>query len=364
MEAFDVGGIYAPYDYPRSPSVESGEIIEEGEEESHAPPTEFVECGGGTATATPLLPLPAKPEALPTRQASESRCYTAVMLVRRRKMKLRAGYAEWFEFLMERRGDFYQFPQINGKDVFFLFQQLIQKRQVSIRAEDADKYYETSVQAGRTRTQVYAIPLPLTQRLRRDRNLVAPPRLYWLCESQLATHEHIGPPGAFGLPIAPWTLASFYSLHPSLRFATSSPPLVLYHGTDARLSKEIAENGLKPSPGKAAMLGPGVYFARWDKAYDFASHDSGNDLRPEPGIVVRCIVLAGETRVMSSRMRCSCGCGKPSVDHNGEHSRGCRTVFIPDNSLGATRRAEWCVKEPDAIHVDGIFTIASDSSLV
>ena len=41
----------------------------------------------------------------------------------------------------------------------------------------------------------------------------------------------------------------------------------------------------------------------------------------------------------------------PTVDHNGEHSRGCRAA---DNTLGATRRAEWCIKEPDAIHVDGI----------
>ena len=166
----------------------------------------------------------------------------------------------------------------------------------------------------------------------------------------------MGAPSAFGVPVAPWSLASFYCLPVNKRFATPSPPLVLYHGTEGKHVKSIVDIGLKPNatPG---MLGSGVYFGRWDKAADFAKHSASNVLRAEEGVVARCLVMAGDVIEMTSAMRCTCGCGKPYVDHNEFHTRGYRTVFLNDNSFGAAKRAEWCVKEPDAIYVEGFFML-------
>jgi hypothetical protein len=144
-----------------------------------------------------------------------------------------------------------------------------------------------------------------------------------------------------------------------MRFASATPPLVLYHGTDAGAVPGILKHGLVPCPKSAGMLGAGVYFARWDKAKDFALQDASNERRAVPGVVIRAIVTTGTTLEMRADMRCTCGCGKPFVDHNGERSRKFRTAFVPDNSRGATKRAEWCVKEPTAIFIDGIFSLAS-----
>ena len=344
---FEVGGIYAPYDCSRSPSVESGEV---SEDEDASPPTPPASLSPPRERASATT-RPSSTYIKPTQ-------FSSVMLVRLRKTVLRVGVTEWFEFLMERRGEVYQFPQIPGDRIEPLIEKLVQRR--LLRDEllrTLQTYYITSETSGKTTMHVFMLPLEKTQQLRNDRKLIAPPNFYWMCESQLATHSDVGPPSAFGIPIAPWTLATFYALPPSMRYASPTPPLVLYHGTDASAAPGIATGGLKPAPRKDAMLGPGVYFGRWDKARDFATHDASNDVRATPGVVVRCIVVPGPTLTMQASMRCTCGCGKPFVDHSGDHSRGYRTVFIADNSIGATRRAEWCVKEPDAIHVDGIFGV-------
>lgn len=333
---FEIGGCYAPYNAPRSPSVsvESGEVSEE-EEVSVPPPPRLI---GPPRTETPGV-------------------FSAVLCIRRREVTKRAETLVWFEFLFEKFKDYYQFPQAPGGSFGGILNHLHQRRLLNVSPDRIERYFETEVSMGRTKLRVYMLPPEATQSIRQDRNLMGAPRLYWLCESELATHDQVGAPSAFGVPVAPWALRTFYTLHPSLRFASPSPPLVLYHGTDVSNVRDILTTGLKPSPGHDAMLGIGVYFARWDKACDFAKHDAGNVPRPVCGLVIRCIVAPGSTLTMKNTMHCTCGCGKPYVDHHGDHSRGYRTVYVPDNSYGATRRAEWCVKEPDAIYIDSVFKI-------
>ena len=118
----------------------------------------------------------------------------------------------------------------------------------------------------------------------------------------------------------------------------------------------IAEVGLLASTGPS-MLGPGVYLAKWDKATSFATHDASNTARSEHGVVVRCIAFTGSTCTMARDMVCTCGCGVPFVDHQTHYGKGYRTTYVPDHSLPATRRAEWCIRDPAAIVCDGIFTL-------
>ena len=362
---FDAGGIYAPYDYTRSrsTSVESGEIKESDSECEDAAAKPITKKTADNASEVRRRHQPETFAVLAPGPRRQPETFSSILFVRVRSAKLRTGPVEWFEFLMERKGQdaasgCYQFPQIGGKELEPLVARLTQRRMLRGDVPATFRsHYVTSVTCGRTTMNVFMLPMEKTQQPRtRDRKLIAPPNLYWMCESQLATHGDVGPPGAFGLLMAPWSLETFYTLHPSMRYASPAPPLVLYHGTDDKAVLDIAATGLKPAPRKDAMLGPGVYFGRWDKARDFATHDAGNDARAVPGVIIRCIVFTGPTLTMASTMICSCGCAKPYVDHSGDHSRGFTTVYIPDNSYGATKRAEWCVKEPDVILVEGIFS--------
>lgn len=327
---FEPGGYYAPYDA----GSESGEISTDDEEEEQE-----------------------KKVVVHSQPTSSRHTYTAVLFMRTREIVTRNKTLTWFEFLMEKQKNMYQFPQRVGPNaVQDILESLKQRRLLSI--DSVDRYLETRVESGRTSLTVYKLPLERTQRARRDRELAGAPKLFWICESELATHDQVGPPSAFGVPIAPWALSVLSALPIRLRFASPTPPLVLYHGTETRFKHDILRLGLKPSvQSDAAMLGRGVYFARWDKALDFARHDAYNVLRSTPGIVLRCIVDTGRTIEMTSTAICTCGCGKPYVDHLSDHSRGYQTVFVPDNALGATRRAEWCVKDPDLIHLEGVFTV-------
>ena len=259
---------------------------------------------------------------------------------------------------MEKHGAVYQFPQCRSdQDPDAVLATLRARKLITADPADVGRHFELEINTHRTRLLVFLIPFEKTQRARRDRELKGAPRLYWVCESEMAAHDQVGPPSAFGVPIAPWALAAYHKLPLHLRFASPSPPLVLYHGSEERFKEDIVHYGLKPSARNESMLGKGVYFARWDKAVDFAIHDAYNVARATPGVIFRCIVAVGRTLTMSSTMVCTCGCGKPFVDHTGEHSIGFRTVFVADNSVGATRRAEWCVKDPDAIVMDGVFTL-------
>jgi hypothetical protein len=206
------------------------------------------------------------------------------------------------------------------------------------------------------RLRLYFLHLELTQKPRPERVLGSPPALYWVTSSELSGHVDVGPPSAFGLRIEPQAVSAFESLPPSLRFASTTPPLVLYHGTTASSTASIAELGLVASitPG---MLGNGVYLARWDKAATFAARDAGNVARTDDGVVVRCVFFPGTTRTMTRDMICTCGCGAPFVDHQTSHGKAHQTTYVPDHSLPATRRAEWCTREPTAVICDGVFTL-------
>ena len=75
---FEAGGMYAPYDAPRSPSVESGEVMSEEENQ--------------------VLPEPVVFEKRPSTRSS-STFFTAVLCIRKR-LHVRNGVeiAQWFEF--------------------------------------------------------------------------------------------------------------------------------------------------------------------------------------------------------------------------------------------------------------------------
>lgn len=340
---FEAGGVYAPYDAPRSPSVESGEVMSDEEEHVCPPPP----------------PLIAK---VPTSTPRPQLSYIAVLCVRKRQY-FRNGVeiAQWFEFLLMKQKDFYQFPQTSSTELDPVFGMLFDRKLISVPPQEMGRYFEHQVDHGKTQLRVYRLPFERTQRPKKERTLNGTPRLFWICESEMASHDQLGEPSAFGVRIAPWALAPFYGLPCAMRFASPQPPLVLYHGTEQRFKDDIVRMGLKPSAKSQSMLGYGVYFARWDKASDFASHDAMNVQRATEGLVARCIVAVSPVIEMTSTIFCKCGCGKPYVDHTGENSKGYRTVFVGDNAIGATRRAEWCVKDPEAILLDGFFTIQSSS---
>jgi hypothetical protein len=186
-----------------------------------------------------------------------------------------------------------------------------------------------------------------------------PGPVVWALESELATSEAMGAPGVWGLPVSPFALAHWEAaVPPGKAFATLSPPLVLYHGTGAAAAAAIAASSLKPSAqSRTAMLGPGVYLARWAKALDFAGHDVDNVARHEPGVVVRvavCVPPDTGVYVMTPGDVCTCGCGRAYVDHNGVRTGMRPVVAAMDGSGAATRRAEWCVRECRCMTVLGL----------
>jgi hypothetical protein len=177
----------------------------------------------------------------------------------------------------------------------------------------------------------------------------------WVSESELARHATLGDPAAYGVPISPGSLDVWHQLPLDCQFASTSPPLVLYHGTSAEAVPGILALGLKPGADSAvAMLGPGVYLARWDKAVDFARHDADNKPRAVPGCVLRVVMQAApdQVRVLGPADVCECGCGRSCVDHLGTFAKGgVKVVAVPDFASGASRRAEWCIKDPSCVQV-------------
>jgi hypothetical protein len=181
------------------------------------------------------------------------------------------------------------------------------------------------------------------------------PRSMWVVESELATSAAMGHPatnGVCGVRVCRRALNIWDTMVPlRYAFATTAPPLVLYHGTSDTAAAGIVRDGLKVSPESGvAMAGPGVYLARWDKASDFARRDADGNLRPVPGVVLR-VVLAmppGALYTLQATDICSCACARPYVDHGGRcpGAAGAVVVAVPDGAVGATRRAEWCVRDP------------------
>jgi hypothetical protein len=283
--------------------------------------------------------------------------YLAMILMRQRFWRDHT----WYEYLLERRGDEFHFPS-TGLEGFSPEEVILHncaKRGMLYkpdRAQDLEACLQHTVMAGGRCHRVYLLPWKTTQRPKSERRLKSPPAFFWLTESEMAAHVHVGPPGAFGISIGMVSLQAMSALPLNLQFASMTPPIVLYHGTDVVTAGIIAASGMLPTA-KVGMLGPGMYFARWDKARDFATETAERVRREPPGCVVRAIVQADSVREMTSGDVCTCGCAKTYVDHNGHHGTGADITFVPDNSLPATRRAEWCIRNPDCILVDGLFDI-------
>lgn len=218
------------------------------------------------------------------------------------------------------------------------------------------------------RTLFAVMPLP-DHEVRSTKPYMAPAdkfragQMVWAMESELVDHEALGAANVYGVPVCPFSIQSWQMLPVKARFATSTPPLVLYHGTGASAVASILRSGLKPGPGSdRAMLGPGIYLARWNKAKDFANHTVDNIERVEPGAVLRVAVCAAGgsntdrfVRTLTAEDICTCGCARAFCDHNGSLGKAFPVVAVPDNAGSATRRAEWCVRRPEMLLVlDGI----------
>ena len=184
------------------------------------------------------------------------------------------------------------------------------------------------------------------------------PDATWAIESEFFEHDVIGGPCMFGVPICPFAVEAWQALPSECQFASTRPPLVLYHGTGESMARQILRDGcLKPGlASEWAMLGAGVYLARWDKALDFAQHTVDNIERVENGVVLRIVVCGiGCTdttlmRVLGPEDVCTCGCFRAFVDHDGHQRPGQPPVtMVPDRAGGAVRRAEWCVRRPEML---------------
>ena len=272
------------------------------------------------------------------------RHYVAVVLARRRTQ----GDKVWFEYLVEkaRDGKQYEFPQGPGLEAVLA---RVTSRKMFFpprNIADLDPCLQHTHTLRDVEFRLYLVHFEATQWPKADRRLPPRPHFIWVAGAELSGHVHLGPPSVCGLPVAPSATALFGALPRKLQYASATPPLTLYHGTTGAACKTIAKTGLLPTatPG---MLGVGVYFARWDKAISYAGG--------EDGVVVRCLVFPGKTRTMGPDDICGCGCGQAYTDHATTHGKDFTTTYVPDNSLPATKRAEWCVRDPTAVVVDCTF---------
>ncbi len=265
----------------------------------------------------------------------------------------------WYEYLMEFRGGKYNFIEVfdRGNGVNTCIDDAIHKcarRGMLFMPKETSDVKKCFQQDAGTYI-VYLVPMKATQRPRPDRKLNLPPSMYWVTESELACHVEMGGPEVFGQPIDPRALQALHMLPMHLQFASMTPPRVLYHGTDTASADSIAVAGMLPSA-KSGMLGPGIYLAKIQKAVKFTKETAERVVRGQQGLVVRVIAFPQSTIEMERDKRCECGCDKPFVDHLGKAGAIAEASYIPDNSMPATRHAEWCIRNPDCLLVDGLFS--------
>ena len=145
-------------------------------------------------------------------------------------------------------------------------------------------------------------------------------------------------------------------------YTPTSNELILYHGTSVESLLKIMNHGfhlpkckelpecLQGSSGcKCNMMGQCIYFSGFDKALRHAQRTSFNKFR-EKGAMLRVIVERKKWKVATNKL-CKCSCNKPYVDHLGSWMKKYDSVFIMDNSLPAVRVSEWCVKNPNQVHI-------------
>ena len=302
---------------------------------------------------------------------SHDTAYAALILMRLRTHTTKADHTfQWYEYLVERsfRGEDYRFPQAAIREP--RRDDAIGTTLMSVASDAAHHGMLTlptsyavlerckqHVQTIRNCTYTtFYVHLRTTQSVRADRRLRGRPRYLWVTTGELGGHIQLGSPRVVGLPVHDGTVKAFNDMPVTLRFASDEPPLALYHGTNGAAAMHIPHHGFLATA-RQAMLGTGIYLGRWDKAEDFAKHDAENELRHEPGVVLRCLLFPGATMTMTADMICECGCGRPFADHNGVRGRGFHTVFLPDGSRPAASSAEWCVRYKDRVLCDGMFDI-------
>ncbi len=301
----------------------------------------FPRSSGGTDRTRPSTSLPAHE-------------MQAFVFMRQRTHNGRS----WFEFLLEFRNDQYGFMELPLGKTVATAAEIAAKRGLLFLPKDArdlERCCQIVVDPKAAPRidmphAVYFLPLEATQRERTSRTLPSNVQFIWACESELATHTQMGAPACLGHPVSARAVAAMAAMPLKLRFASMKPPLVVYHGTSVDAGNYIATAGFQSGP--RSMLGPGVYFGKFDKALDFAFHDAANAPRALPGIVVRTYVFVDTCLTMTRETVCTCGCEKPFVDHDAKHGQDFDATFVPDNSLPATRRAEWCVRDPRKCFVD------------
>lgn len=363
----DLNGYCVPYAPPKTPSpvpYNPDERLDFGEPMLPRPP--------------PLPPVPSYPAPPPPAYNSKRRTVDrpynppnmALVVMRQRFARVADGReVKWYEYLMEhvRSRGCYGFPQATYRghdDAPVQVKRLLDRvsQRGVLHAPPSMEHFEKCLQPftpcvdGIT-YRLYYVNMRTTQAPRADRELRGTPQYMWVTESELSGNVYVGPPSACGQSLSPAAVRAIGQLPLNLRFASPNPPLVLYHGTSVETAHVIARAGrLLPAAGPA-MLGPGVYLARWDKAVSFSEHDAMGMARLGESRVLRCIVFAPKMFTMTRECVCVCGCGKSFVDHANHYGAEHDMTYVPDNSLPATRRAEWCVRRTDNVIVDCMFVI-------
>ena len=297
------------------------------------------------------------------------RQYNAVIFMRQRAFRGRV----WFEYLLEFRNGAYQFPQVDTERVrpeeatLHLVHIAGQRGMLYApeKPEEVESVYACTVTVDNTPHRVYRVPLHTTQSHRPERTLGIPPSMVWAAETEFAVHVQLGMPAVLGQQVCTRSLKALRQLPMELQFASATPPLVLYHGTTVAAANAIAMAGFKPGGG---MLGPGVYVSKYDKAERFTRETADHVPRTEPGALVRVLLFAplGAMKTMTETDACACatcmagGGPRPFVDHLCVAGRDKPVTFVPDNSRGATRFAEWCVRDASLLMVD--FLLADHGS--
>ena len=293
--------------------------------------------------------------------------YNAVIFMRLRGFK---GH-KWFEYLLEFRNGAYQFPQVDTEHArddeatLHLINSAGQRGMLYApeRPEQVESVFACVVTVDGTPHRVYRVPTHTTQSHKPERTLGIPPSMVWAAETEFAVHVQVGMPAVLGKPICTRSLAAIKQLPLELQFASATPPLVLYHGTAYTSAAAIATGGFKLGNG---MLGPGVYVSKWDKAERFMRETADRLPRAEPGAIVRLLLFAAPSAMKTMTVDDVCGCAqcaaqpKPFVDHDGVAGRSKPVTFVADNSLPATRNAEWCVRDTSLLMVD--FLLADHGS--
>jgi hypothetical protein len=294
-----------------------------------------------------------------TRTTPVRRQWTAAIFMRERKL----GSRVWFEFLLEFRNGAYQFLQADAARMraaevpMFLMEAAAHRGMMFVpkHASDIDKCLQTETLQDATCHHVYMVPFAATQRPRAERELGLPPTMAWAAESELAVHVQLGLPAVFGRPVCSRSLAALATLPVHFRFASASPPLMLYLGIPSRRDAvRAAAGGLNMKEhAQHGRAGNAIYLSKWPAAAAAAGAD---------GSVLRVLVLAPTCMSLTASHRCACGAcdGAAFTDHTAAHRAGADMVFVPDT---ASAEAAWAVFEACFLHVECVQHVSSNRKL-